>query len=325
MRKTSTPTVADLFAYQKHKLDGLIGEPPEGGLALFPSLSKGTLKDTFITNTHTSGILVETLTKRYPDKTVFYSFKFPKRKKIDDPESKDSPLTDTEQTPEQINDSIESSLRRTRREISDIVECNDFDKFATFTFDPKKHPKCNDYQYAKAQIIRFFKSQQASHGSFRYLVVAERQENGNIHFHALLGSYTGRLFLTRKRGSGDRVRQCYKILPWEKKFGFADCEDIGNKEATGRYIGKYLTKDISSTLTGNGVEPTSIYPTGVIGKHTPIHSKGEKRYFSSKGLNKPTKTYNQNLQKVTNFSNYDLSKTNKYENDFVTITTLYKK
>ena len=65
--------------------------------------------------------------------------KFPYFKRGDKPDII-SDTTQNERTEEQINDSIDSSLRRTRREISDIVDCNDFDKFATFTFDPKKAP-----------------------------------------------------------------------------------------------------------------------------------------------------------------------------------------
>ena len=66
-------------------------------------------------------------------------------------------------------------------------------------------------------------------------------------------------------------------------------EDIGNKEATGRYIGKYITKDITTTQE---------IDTTTIGKHTVITKKHQKRYFNSQGLNKPIKQYNEHIATV---------------------------
>lgn len=193
LNSLTVTNVTNSFSNSKQNhLVGWKGDPPRGGSDLFPSLSKGTsLASKSLTDTHTPDIQVQTVTKVYADKVMHIQLKFPYFKK---PEKTENTLDDTpkERTEEQINDSIDSSLRRTRREIADLVDCNDFDKLITFTFDPKKHPLCKDYEYAKKIIIKWLKNQQLTHGAFRYVLIPERQSSGNIHFHALLGGFTGK-------------------------------------------------------------------------------------------------------------------------------------
>lgn len=311
--KTSTSIVANTIDIAKHNLTGGAVAPLRGGGDPFPSLSKGThIASKLLNDTHTPETQVQTITKVYPNKIMHIQLKFPYVKRGKKPEII-TETTEKERTEEQINDSLDSSLRRTRREIADIVDCNDFDKFATFTFDPKKHPLCKDYEYAKKIMIKWLKNQQLTHGAFRYVLVPERQSNGNIHFHALLGGFTGKYHTTNTRGNDKR--QCYKINSWETRYGFADMEDIGNKEATGRYIGKYITKEMTRT---QNIDDTAI------GKHTEIVQKHGKRFFSSNDLKKPTKQYNEEISSLISEHNLDKSTTDTYENDFAKITTIRK-
>jgi len=313
--KTSTPIVANTAPIAKHIHIGGAVDPLRGGGDPFPSLSKGTrLASNLLTDTHTPETQVQTITKVYPNKVMHIQLKFPYFKRGEKPEIIND-TTEKERTEEQINDSIDSSLRRTRREIADIVDCNDFDMFATLTFDPKKHPLAKDYEYAKKIVIKWLKNQQLTHGAFRYVLVPERQSNGNIHFHALLGGFTGKYHKTNTRGNADNKRQCFKINSWEARYGFADMEEIGNKEATGRYIGKYITKEMTRT---------QVIDDGTIGKHTEITKKHEKRYFASQGLNKPVKQYNEHIATVVKEQNLDKTTADEYENDFAIITTYRK-
>lgn len=257
--------------------------------------------------------------KVYPNKVMFFNFKYPRRPTEKAPPLNSNQIPVSERTAEQIAESLDRSIARTRREIADIVDCNDFDKFATFTFDPKKHPSCASWDYSKRIMENWLNNTQKNYGSFRYLLVPERQSNGNIHFHALLGGFTGKFYATNIRGKGAKQRQCYKITSWENSNGFADMEDIGNKSATGKYIGKYITKDITFPLKGNEVI------TEQIGKDTPIISKNGKRYFCSKGLKKPTKHYNAELPAVVKQHSLDIATLEYYENDYITVSTIKKK
>lgn len=274
----------------------------------FPSLSKGTLKSTSLTNSQSSPThLVHTLTKVYPGKVKHIRFKKPFQISIvDTKELKkivSEPLNEPEKprTPEQIKNSLDRSLARTRREMNDIADCNDFDKFATFTIDPKKH-NAYDIEYCKKKMIFWLNNQQKLHGSFNYLMVMELMKDGKVHFHALLGGFKGKYHATNIRGKGAQARQCYKIDAWEKNYGFADMEDIEDKNRLVNYIMKYISKDVDASIQG----------------------KNSKRYFASKNLNRPRKIYGHALADYEKSRLYDVDKAETWENDFVEITTIPK-
>lgn len=274
---------------------------PLGGERVSLSLSIGTLKSSSnLTNTHTPATIINTMTKEYPRFFKFYRFKKPLKIGQQTEEKGSTEHLKVEKTPEEKEEIREGSIRRTRAKMKDIVDSNDFDKFATLTFDPKKHEATNK-DYVSKKITNFLNGQQKAHGSFRYLLVLEPMKDGKIHAHALLGGFTGKYHPTNKRGKGKNQRQAYKIDAWEKNYGFGDMEDITNKDAVASYIGKYITKDID--LVG----------------------EGKKRYWSSKNLVQPKKTYNTTVADALTQTKLDLKKLTEYENDFVEIVTIPKK
>jgi len=110
-------------------------------------------------------------------------------------------------------DSLQVSVRRTRRTISDYVRCNTFDLFVTFTFDPKKVDRYDLLDtYLKMQ--GWLHRQQRKYDNFKYIIVPERHKDGAIHFHALFGGYEGILKKTRVIQNNRRV---YNINAF--KFG----------------------------------------------------------------------------------------------------------
>lgn len=159
----------------------------------------------------------------------------------------------------------ERSIRRTRKAIKDYALCNDFDIFATFTMSDDRF---ND-ERSKKRLATWFKNQRNRNGKFRYIVVAERHKNGALHFHALIGGYTGRLVYGVNPhngeyisdGRGDFVRNFD-----EYKLGINSAKLIDSKESktkTAYYLQKYINKDMVIVF-------------------------GKNRYWASKGLNKPT-------------------------------------
>lgn len=227
---------------------------------------------------------------------VFYRFKqaLQVRKKGYEIPHRES---DHKPTPAEIAENLERSLRRTRQRLRDLTDCNDFDKFATFTFDPAKH---DAYNYAECQrkMSKWLNKQQERYGKFRYIIVSELMKDGKIHFHALLGDFTGKYHATRTRGTGKTVRQCYKIDSWEKNYGFADMEDISEKSRIANYIGKYISKDFNEK------------------------APHQKRYWASQGLNTPVVRYDDELAKLIAQNSVEVAKLKHYENDYCEIVTL---
>lgn len=165
-----------------------------------------------------------------------------------------------------------SSLQRTKSVITDISLANDFDLFVTFTINPDKIDSF-DIPLVKSKVSKWLNNAKSNHNSLNfspqleYLVIPELHKSGRIHFHALFKNYQGSLLDSKKSQNGKVI---YNLEQF--KYGFTTATKIESIEKTSNYIQKYIKKDMLKI--GN-----------------------KKRYFASKGLKKPLKTYNINMQK----------------------------
>lgn len=169
--------------------------------------------------------------------------------------------------------SLNVSMRRTKLNIVDIIACNDFDMFVTFSFGKDHY----DIEKCKQKMSKWLNNQQQKHKKtgepFGYLIVPEfHKDKKAIHFHALLNKYRGRIVKSKHPKTGRQIVQKGKAIfnLAEYNYGFTNMSFIVNKEATARYVTKYVTKDI-------------------------IDLKGQRRYWFSRGLKKPEKLYNEDL------------------------------
>lgn len=276
----------------------MVGAPPSPlpERAGVPFLVKGTHKTTLHNYTDVDIYEnIDIMTKKYPNFIQILKFKHPVKRRKPGFELRTPAIsTPRELTPEEIEENRQRSIRRSKSVVRDYALMNSFDKFATFTFDPKKHP-AHDYDYCHAKLSKFLKNQTQKHGKFRYIVVSEPMKDGKWHFHALFGDFTGKYHATRVRGSKSNARQCYKIDAWEKNYGFADMEDISEPTRVANYITKYISKDFD------------------------IKAKGKKRYWCSKGLKLPTVEYNPKLSQI--LPTVELNNGESYSNSHVDIST----
>lgn len=214
--------------------------------------------------------LIYNVVKEYPDMIRIYIYKTPYA--LPEPGY-------TRKQPKRpkdgINDeSIHRSIRRTKSTIADLVLCNNFEYFCTFTFDPKKHDRY-DVNRCKFVMSMWLHRQREHSPEMKYLIVPEFHKDGALHFHALIANYNGRLKDSKKRHNG---RIVYNMTGYRAGFTTAVPID-NNKVAVSNYIKKYITKDMPL-----------IY--------------GRKRYWVSQNLIKPTKTVNafSKLQKLPLFT-----------------------
>lgn len=156
----------------------------------------------------------------------------------------------------------ERSVRRTCQTIKDIILCNEFELFCTFTFDPKKLDRYNLDSCFRAMSAFLHNARYSHSPDLKWLVVPEHHKDGAFHFHALLSGYNGHLSATRCHQNG---RQIFNMSGWRR--GFSTAVYIDNKNAVANYVRKYITKD---TIT----------------------EFGRKRYFASRNLVRPVKTIN---------------------------------
>lgn len=243
--------------------------------------------------------IIYNISKKYPTKTKYVVYNKPYI--IPDRNVNSSVHSDVSSKASKTKTSseyqlIDRSLRRAKSEIQDIVLCNPFDMFATFTFnDSTKNTKKFGYTVHDRQnptelkkvMSNWLKSQQKLHGKFDYIIVAEYHKDGeSIHFHAMLNGYKGRLVDSGLKDKGKIIWNIpgYKAGHSTIKMINQTPDDIGR---IGSYVTKYITKDM------------------------PLFS-GKKRYWCSRGFDRPAKSHNETLPSVDLF-------TNVYETEFYTI------
>ena len=158
--------------------------------------------------------------------------------------------------PSEYEKKFDESLCRTRRTIRDLILCNRFAYFCTFTFNDSKIDRY-DLHACKKGITNFFHDFRQKYApDFRYLIVPERHKDEAWHFHGVVwGIPRGELTVPASITVRNRQTQQLREVPntkgyvrWErysKKFGHFDCSSIKHYEACAAYVSKYITKALS--------------------------------------------------------------------------------
>ena len=166
-----------------------------------------------------------------------------------------------------------SSLSRTKGLVRDLVLCNDFELFCTFTFDPEK---VDSFVFSKCwHVMSTWLHHQRDNSrekgiEFKYLIIPEQHKSGRWHFHALISGYTSTLKDTKLVTEG--LRPIYNITSF--RSGFTTAVAIDSKQGVSNYVTKYITKDFIKTFN-------------------------QRRFFCSRNLTRPQKTLNSDIFRNT--------------------------
>ena len=192
-------------------------------------------------------------------------------------------------TKSEVLNSMACSLRRTKIALNMLLEMNDFDWFATLTFDRQKIDRTND-KLVYDTYVKYINNVKHQYPSFRYITVPERHEDGCIHFHLLIGGLTpkqlglvnsgkvccswayyknkivSREFFERTKDKHELTDTdglpIYNVTSFP--YGLTTVSRIVSRARCNSYVKKYMDKDL--------------------GKSTEIFKK---RFFYSKNLNVP--------------------------------------
>lgn len=219
-------------------------------------------------------------------------FKYPVRKPgyednnqhtLDDIEAQDKIIDN------QDDETIRISISRTKKTILDYSLCNEFDYFATLTFDRKKH-KANDIKLLKKQVGQWLNNyKKRNNNNLKYLLIPElHKDKEHFHFHGLI---SGIKDITEFKKSKEGIMR-YNWTSWHNKFGFTSLEEVWHTEAISRYITKYITKDLFIEFN-------------------------KQRFIVSKGLRKP--------ETIFELCNYTKEIPYEFENDYVRTLNIYSK
>lgn len=168
------------------------------------------------------------------------------------------------------------SSSRVKSKIRDYALMNDFQYFYTQTIN-SNYDRFNLEEF-KTLILKKFKAYKRINKDFIYLIIFEKHKNGAFHLHGLVGGLGIDL---HKNNNG------YDTLEFFTDIGFNSLSKIKDKERVSNYILKYISKDITKTLSGYS-------------------------YFHSKNLKLPIKEE----IFIDNFNNLQLIYENKYLKKF---------
>jgi len=190
----------------------------------------------------------------------------------------------------EVQNSMACSLRRTKIMLNMLLEMNDFEWFATLTFDREKIDRTND-ELVYSAYKKYINNIKKQFPNFAYVTVLERHEEDNcIHFHMLITGITptqlglvnsGKVccsWATLKnkicsKEYFERTKHNHELTDTDGlaiynvtsfPYGFTTVTRIVSRDRCNSYVKKYINKDI--------------------GKSTAIFKK---RFFYSKNLKVP--------------------------------------
>lgn len=162
-------------------------------------------------------------------------------------------------------DKEERTKQRAFTAMKDIVLCNVFELFVTFTFKSGR----DNPDLCKSKMNGWLKRQRKLDKSFQYVLVPEFHKDGvSLHFHALISGYKGRIVRAVNAKTGRPiVKKKRKVYDFPNyTLGHSEVYYIGETEEDRIKSGFYLLKYVKKELPEFG---------------------NKKRYWSSRGLNKP--------------------------------------
>jgi len=157
------------------------------------------------------------------------------------------------------SEKLEESICRTRSKIFELAFCNPWSWFFTGTLDPKRYDR-TDLKKFHADLTKWLSNYNRLHNTqIKFLLIPELHSDGKSwHMHGFfydlpqehltrfqIGDRMGKA-LAEKVKNGDEV---YNWSAYQKKFGFCDLEPIRNAEAVSKYITKYISKNLATSVT----------------------------------------------------------------------------
>jgi hypothetical protein len=227
----------------------------------------------------------------YPGMIKVYVPNIPIRKLLPDWEAQTDKYAPINADKTSAESDLERSIRRSQKTVNDLVLCNRFDLFATLTIAKDRYNPIR----SKNKVHNWLKYLCKKYGKFPYILVPEYHKDGAFHFHVLIANFPGELKQSFNIKTGKPlIRNGKEVYEFpEFTSGFTKVQYIGQSAddhaKVGNYIRKYITKEMVTIF-------------------------GQKRYWTSKGLNRPAREDNPQWYLET-------TPDDVYENDYGKILT----
>lgn len=155
---------------------------------------------------------------------------------------------------------LSEHICRAKTKVKELVLCNDWDWWCTFTLDSNKMDRYDLKAYIKAlgEFLHNYNKRTEERYKVKYLLVPEKHKDGAWHMHGFVKGIKPADLYVNKHGY-------YTWKQYEEKFGFISMSPVKDKEKSSSYVLKYMGKDMNTSVTE-------------LGAHL---------YYASKGLKQP--------------------------------------
>lgn len=154
---------------------------------------------------------------------------------------------------------LDASISRSRSKIFELAMCNPWDYFVTLTLSPENGNR-RDLHSFKSSLSKWLNNLNFRYDlNIKYLLVPEPHENGCWHMHGLFMGIPADMLTPFSVHDHlpyrvlSMLREGRKIFNWPvyaEKYGYVTCERIRDREATAKYITKYITKELGKSMVG---------------------------------------------------------------------------
>lgn len=178
----------------------------------------------------------------------------------------------TTYTKQEYDSAQHCSVGRTKRMVDILLEMNEFDWFATLTFDGSRYKRFDD-EVVYGLFRKYINNMSHQFPNLEYICFPERHKDNAIHFHMLIGGVTSRQlglensgkvcchWATRKNGICSRSyfeqTKSQHILnetdglpvynATKFTYGYTTVTRIASRERCNFYVKKYVEKALGST------------------------------------------------------------------------------
>lgn len=193
-----------------------------------------------------------------------------------------------------VNDKkLLSNIYRARSAVREFVLCNPFNLFVTLTIDSKKYDRY-DLKKFHSDLAQWIRNYNKKHGlHVKYVLIPEQHKDGAWHEHGFLMGLPLSLlkpftldehlpeYIRDKLANGETV---YNWPDYAAKFGFVDIEPLYSRERAASYVTKYITKDMSRSVSeigahlyyaSKGLERSTVVKRGTMIEDVPADYEGE--------------------------------------------------
>lgn len=142
---------------------------------------------------------------------------------------------------------LNNNICRARSKVQEMVLCNPWDYWCTFTISPKKYDRYNLKTYFAdfSEFLHNYNRRCTDADKVRYILIPEMHKDKAWHMHGFIKGIRKADLYINDNG----------YLSWKQyadKFGYMSMSKIRSVDRASSYMLKYMTKDIAKNVTDLG-------------------------------------------------------------------------